>query len=61
MKTRSVMTCPKLKAVKNWNCMKANIGGAFLCAKIVDHEEVYLQLDRKMTELAVGWMPERQE
>jgi hypothetical protein len=55
------MTCPKLKAVKNWNCMKANIGGAFLCAKIVDHEEVYLQLDRKMTELAVGWMPERQE
>jgi len=35
--------------------MKVDIGGAFLCAKI--GEEVFLQLDRKMTELAVGYMP----
>jgi hypothetical protein len=41
--------------------MKVDIGGAFLCAKIDEHEEVFLQLDRKMTELAVGYMPELED
>ena len=57
-KTRLVITCLKLAAVKNWDCMKVDMGGAFLCAKIDEHEELFLQLDRKMTELAVGCMPE---
>jgi hypothetical protein len=37
--------------------MKVDIGGAFLCAKIDEHKEVFLQLDRKITVLAVGYMP----
>jgi hypothetical protein len=57
-KMRSVVTCLKLAAVNNWDCIKGDISGAFLCAKIDENEEVFLQLDRKMTELAVGWMPE---
>lgn len=60
-KTRSVITCLKLAAVKKWECMKVDIGGAFLCAKINENEEVFLQLDQKMTELAVGFMPELEE
>lgn len=60
-KTCSVITCLELAAVKNWDCIKVDIGGAFLCAKIDEHEEVFLQLDRKMTELAVGCMPELEE
>jgi hypothetical protein len=60
-KTRSVITCLKIGAVKHWDCKKVDIGGAFLCAKIDEHEEVFLQLDRKMTELAVGYMPELED
>jgi len=41
--------------------MKVDIGGAFLCTKIEEHEEVFLQLDRKMTELAVIYMPELED
>jgi hypothetical protein len=60
-KTRSVITCLKLAVIKNWDCMKVDIGGAFLCTKIEEHEEVFLQLDRKMTELAVIYMPELED
>jgi hypothetical protein len=33
-KTRSAMTCLKLAAIKGWDLLKVDIGGAFLCADI---------------------------
>jgi hypothetical protein len=56
-----VIMCLKLALVKKWDCMKVGISGAFLCAKIDKRKEVFLQLDRKMTELAVDYMPELRE
>jgi len=38
--------------------MKIDIGEAFLCAKIDENEEVYLHLDKKMSEMTCGCMPE---
>ncbi len=60
-KTRSVMTCLKLAAVKDWKCMKVDISGAFLCAKIDEAEEVFLQLDHQMTDMVIKHMPEFKE
>jgi len=37
-KMRSVTTYLKLAAVKKWDCMKVDISGAFLCAKIDEHK-----------------------
>jgi predicted heme/steroid binding protein len=54
-KTRSVMTCMKLAAVKG---LKLDVGGAFLCAPIGDGEEVYMSLDRELADKAVESMPE---
>jgi len=52
-KTRSVMTCLKLAAVQGWDLLKADVGGAFLCASIDESEEVYMILEEAlMPELA---------
>jgi hypothetical protein len=60
-KTCSVMTCLKLAAVKNWKCAKVDVSGAFLCAKINEKEEVFLQLDRQMTDMVIKHMPDLKE
>jgi hypothetical protein len=60
-KTRSVMTCLKLAAVKGWKCAKVDISGAFLCAKLDENEEVFLQLDRQMSDMLVQHMLELKE
>ncbi len=59
-KTRSVMTCLKIAAVKGWDLLKLDVGGAFLCAPIGE-EEVYMSLDRELTEKAAEGMPELAE
>jgi hypothetical protein len=58
---RSDFTCLKITASKGWSFMKIDTGGAFLCAKIDEDEEVYLDLDKKMSELACGYMPKLSE
>jgi hypothetical protein len=60
-RTRSVITCLKIAAMKGWGHLKVNIGGAFLCAKIDESEEVFLQLDKKMHEMAFHYMSELRE
>jgi hypothetical protein len=60
-KTRSVMTCLKLAAVKGWDLLKVDVGGAFLCAPINEDEEVFMTLDDAITYMATDWMPELQE
>jgi hypothetical protein len=57
-KTRSVMTCLKLAAVQGWDLLKVDVGGAFFCASIDDAEEVYMQLDEALSNMAQEWMPE---
>jgi hypothetical protein len=60
-KTRSVITCLKLAAVKGWDLLKVDVGGAFLCAPINEDEEVFMTLDDAITYMAIDWMPELQE
>jgi hypothetical protein len=48
----------KISASKGCSFMKIDIGEAFLCAKIDENEEVYLHLDKKMSEMTCGCMPE---
>jgi len=48
----------KLAAVKGWDLLKLDVGGAFLCAPIGDGEEVYMSLDRELADKAVESMPE---
>jgi len=57
VKTKSVMTCLKLAAVKNWDLLKLDIGGAFLCAPIDKEQEVYMSLGPELAEKAVECMP----
>jgi hypothetical protein len=57
-KTRSVMTCLKLAAVKNWELLKLDVGGAFLCAPINEEEEVFMVHDEAMSDMCVEYMPE---
>ncbi len=57
-KTRSVMTLLKLAAVKGWDLLKVDVGGAFLCASIDEDEEVFMIIDETLTEMAQEWMPE---
>ncbi len=57
-KTRSVMTLLKLAAVKGWDLLKVDVGGAFLCASIDETEEVYMIIDETLTEMAGELMPE---
>jgi hypothetical protein len=60
-KTRSVMTCLKLATVKQWDLLKLDVGGAFLCAPIDKGAEVYMYLDKGMAEMCVDWMPHFKE
>jgi hypothetical protein len=57
-KTRFVMTCLKLVAVKGWDLLKLDVGGAFLCAPIGEDKEVFISLDRELASKAVECMPE---
>jgi len=59
-KTRSIMACLKLAALKDWGMLKLDIGGAFLCAPIND-EEVFMFLDEGMSGMCVQFMPEYEE
>jgi len=56
-KTRSVMTCLKLAAVKQWDLLKLDIAGAFLCAPIDNEQEVFMSLGPELAEKAVECMP----
>jgi hypothetical protein len=56
-KTRSVMTCLKLAAIKDWDLLKLDIAGAFLCAPIDDKQEVFMSLGAELAEKAVECMP----
>jgi len=60
-KTRLIMTCLKLAAVKNWELMKVDVGGAFLWMDIDDEEEVYMFLDGSMPRMSTECMPELEE
>jgi len=60
-KTRSIMTCLKLAAVKNWDLLELDVGGAFLCAPIDEGAEVFMFLDKGMTEMCVDCMPQYKE
>jgi hypothetical protein len=51
------MACLKLAAVKGWDLLKLNVGGAFLCAPIDENEEVYMWLGPELVEKAVECMP----
>lgn len=52
-KTKSIMTCLKLAAVKNWNMLKLDVGGAFLCANMDEDEEVFMVLDKQLSGMCV--------
>jgi hypothetical protein len=56
-KTKSVMTCLKLAAVHNWDMLKLDISGAFLCADMTESEEVYMLLDQQLSEMCGEWVP----
>jgi len=60
-KTRSVMTCLKLAAVKGWDLLKLDIAGAFLCAPIDDGQDVFMSLGPELAEKAVECMPYLEE
>jgi hypothetical protein len=56
--TRSVMTCLKLAAAMEWDLLKVDVGGAFLCAPIDENEEIYMLLDESLASMAADWIPE---
>jgi hypothetical protein len=56
-KTRSVMTCLKLAARHNWDLLKLDVGGAFLCADMDESEEVFMVLDRQLSQMCGDWVP----
>jgi hypothetical protein len=56
-KTKSVMTCLELAAVKGWDMLKLDIRGAFLCDNIDDSKEVFMILDKKLSEMCGQWVP----
>jgi len=60
-KTKSVMTCLKLAAVHNWDMLKLDVGGAFLCPDMSDSEEVYMVLDKQLSEMCSAWVPDVKE
>jgi hypothetical protein len=61
VKTKSVMTCLKLAAVKGWSLTKIDITSAYLCADIGRDDEVFMILDRTMSNLCKGWLLEVKE
>jgi hypothetical protein len=54
-KTRSAMTCLKLTAVKGWDLLKLDVGGAFLCAPSNEDEEVCMFLDEVMSRMCMEY------
>jgi hypothetical protein len=55
-KTRSVMTCLKIAAMKNWDLLKLDVGGAFLCAHIDADAEVLMFLDKGVANMCIDAM-----
>jgi hypothetical protein len=51
----------KLAAVKGWDLLKLDVGGAFLCAPIGDGEQVFMSLERDLASKAVKYMPELEQ
>jgi len=58
IKTKSVNTCLKLAAVKDWQLMKIGMGGPYLCANIDEQDEMFMVLDRTMATLCQEWLPD---
>jgi hypothetical protein len=56
--TRSVMTCLKLAAAMEWDLLKVDVGGGFLCAPIDENEEIYMLLDESLASMAADWILE---
>jgi hypothetical protein len=55
--TAKTKTCLKLAVVHNWDMLKLDIRGAFLCADMTDSEEVYMLLDQQLSEMCSEWVP----
>ena len=55
-KTKSVMTCLKLAARHNWDLLKLDVGGAFLCANMDESEEVFMVLDKQLSQMCGNWI-----
>jgi hypothetical protein len=60
-KTNSVMTCLELAATKDWGLTKIDIASAYLCAGIGENDEVFMVLDRTLSNLCEESMPEVKE
>jgi hypothetical protein len=58
VKTRSVMTCLKLAAMKGWGLTKIDIAGAYLCADIGERDKVFMLLDKSLSSMCEEWVPE---
>jgi hypothetical protein len=56
-KTKSIMTCLKLAARHNWDLLKLDVGGAFLCATMDESEEVFMVLDKQLSQMCGNWIP----
>jgi hypothetical protein len=61
VKTRSVMTCLKLAAMKGWGLTKIDIADAYLFADIDEHDEVFMLLDKSLSSMCEEWVPEVKE
>ena len=55
---KSVFSCLKIAAIEDRKMMRVDISGAFLTADIDETQEVWMLLDKEMTELMVSWNPE---
>jgi hypothetical protein len=55
---KSVFSCLKIAAIEDRKMMKVDISGAFLTADIDETQEVWMLLDKEMTELVVSWNAE---
>jgi len=51
------MTCLKLAARHNWDLLKLDVGGAFLCATMDESEEVFMVLDKQLSQMCGNWIP----
>jgi len=60
-KTKSVMTCLKLAAVNDWDMLKLDVGSAFLCANMDESEEVFMVLDKQLSQMCGDWVPGAKE
>jgi hypothetical protein len=55
------MTCLKLAAVNNWDLLNFHVGGAFLCMNMDNSEEVFMVLDKQLSEMCGDWVPGAKE